>query len=169
MDRIDRHLLAALVNDGRATYQELGRLVRLSANTVADRVRRLRKDGVIRGYRAELDLAVLGRGLQILTDIRLRETVDRAGFERGLVNVPQVIAAMRMTGDYDYLLHVVCANALELEHIVHRRPAQSRTGRPRSTQPPAAARGPARPRPNPGRLNWQFVACRGGTEQRRRL
>ncbi|MFC0110538.1 Lrp/AsnC family transcriptional regulator [Kibdelosporangium aridum] len=124
MDRIDRQLLAALVNDGRATYQELGRLVRLSSNTVADRVRKLRKDGVIRGYRAELDLAVLGRGLQILTDIRLRETVDRAGFERGLVNVPQVIAAMRMTGDYDYLLHVVVANALELEHIVDRLKAE---------------------------------------------
>ena|ERR1043165_8587450 len=118
MDRIDRQLLAALINDGRATYQELGRLVRLSSNTVADRIRRLRKDGVIRGYRAELDFAVLGRDMQIITDIRLQDTVDTAEFERGLDAVPQVIEASRLTGEYNYQLRVVCANALELEGII---------------------------------------------------
>ncbi|MGW1291202.1 Lrp/AsnC family transcriptional regulator [Streptomyces sp. NPDC002586] len=55
MDRIDRQILALLLVDGRATYQELGRQVRLSANTVADRVRRLQSAGVVRGYRAELN------------------------------------------------------------------------------------------------------------------
>lgn len=124
MDRVDRQLLAALVNDGRATYQELGRLVRMSSNTVAERVRRLRKDGVIRGYHAELDLAVLGRGMQLLSDIRLRETVDRGAFERQLTDVPQVIAAMRMTGEYDYQLHVVCVDALEFEGVVDRLKAE---------------------------------------------
>nr|WP_042191868.1 Lrp/AsnC family transcriptional regulator [Kibdelosporangium sp. MJ126-NF4]CEL20337.1 Transcriptional regulator, AsnC family [Kibdelosporangium sp. MJ126-NF4]CTQ97562.1 Transcriptional regulator, AsnC family [Kibdelosporangium sp. MJ126-NF4] len=120
MDRIDRQLLAALVNDGRATYQELGRLVRLSSNTVADRVRKLRKDGVVRGYRAELDFAVLGRDMQIITDIRLRDTVSTTEFEHGLDAVPQVIAASRVTGEYNYQLRVICANALELEGIIDR-------------------------------------------------
>ncbi|MEU9343359.1 Lrp/AsnC family transcriptional regulator [Streptomyces sp. NPDC048278] len=120
MDRIDRQILAILLTDGRATYQDLGRRVRLSANTVADRVRRLRTDGIVRGYRAEVDLAALGRGMELLSDIRLREGVDRTAFEARLNDVPQVVAAMRLTGDYDYQLRVACADAREFETVVDR-------------------------------------------------
>lgn len=118
MDAIDRRLLALLIDDARATYQTLGAAVRLSANTVAERVRRLRSTGVIRGYHAELDLGVLGRGLTLLSDVRLREGVDRAGFERGLAAVPAVVAAMRLTGDYDYQLRVVVVDTREFESII---------------------------------------------------
>ena len=60
MDAIDRSLLRLLIDDARTTYHDLGVAVRLSANTVSDRVRRLRASGVLRGYRAELDPAALG-------------------------------------------------------------------------------------------------------------
>lgn len=118
MDGIDRDILGLLLDDGRATYQELGRTVRLSANTVAERVRRLRATGVLRGFSAELDLAVLGRGLTLLSDIRLREGVDRGAFEAGLATVPQVVSAMRLTGDYDYQLRVACADSGEFETVI---------------------------------------------------
>ncbi|MGW8374997.1 Lrp/AsnC family transcriptional regulator [Streptomyces sp. ODS28] len=118
MDRIDRELVTLLLANGRATYQELGREVRLSANTVADRVRRLQKDGIIRGYHADLDLAVLGHGMEMLSDIRLREGTDRAAFESRLATVPQVIGGMRLTGEYDYQLRIVCADAREFETVI---------------------------------------------------
>ena len=99
MDAIDRQLLTLLLADARTTYQELGRAVRLSANTVAERVRRLRSVGVIRGYHADL---------------------DRAEFERGLTAVPNVLSAMRLTGEYDYQLRVACADAAEFETVIDR-------------------------------------------------
>jgi Lrp/AsnC family leucine-responsive transcriptional regulator len=117
VDDIDRHILTALVDDGRLTYQELARLVRLSANAVADRVRRLRGSGVLGGYHAELDLAALGRTLVALTDVRLREDVQRADFERGLRTVPQVIWAAHTTGEYDYQLRLACTTPTELEQV----------------------------------------------------
>jgi Lrp/AsnC family transcriptional regulator, leucine-responsive regulatory protein len=120
MDAIDRVLIRELLRDARVTYQELGRTARLSANTVADRVRRLRSSGVISGYHAQLDLAMLGRGLRLMSDVRLREAVDRAEFERGLVQVEQVIGAVRLTGDYDYLLQVACADPDEFEQVLDR-------------------------------------------------
>ena len=118
MDRIDRDLLTHLIAEGRVTYQELGRAVRLSPNTVADRVRRLRAAGVLTGFHAQLDLAVLGRSLCMLSDIRLRSGLDRGVFESGLAEVPQVIAGMRVTGEYDYELRIVCAHAAEFETVV---------------------------------------------------
>ena len=120
MDAIDRVLIRELLRDARVTYQELGRAAMLSANTVADRVRRLRSTGVISGYHARLNLAMLGRGLQLMSDVRLREGIDRSEFERGLVEVEQVIGAVRLTGDYDYLLQVACVDSEEFEQVVDR-------------------------------------------------
>lgn len=123
-DAIDRRILALLLENARATYQELGRQVRLSANTVAERVRRLQAAGVIRGYHAELGLASFGRALEMLSDARLRDGVDRKGFEAQLHEVPQVIGAMRLTGEYDYQLRIACADAREFEGVIDRLKAQ---------------------------------------------
>ncbi len=120
MDAIDRQLVTQLLHDARATYQELGHAVRLSANTVADRVRRLRSAGIIRGYHADVDLTHLGHGLTLLSDVRLREGMDRREFERDLTAVAQVIGAMRLTGEYDYQLRIVCADPAEFETVIDR-------------------------------------------------
>lgn len=118
MDEIDQRLIVALLADARSTYQDLGRTVRLSSNTVAERLRRLRSHGVVTGFHAHIDLAALGRGLTLLSDARLREGIDRAQFERSLGEVPQVVSAMRLTGDYDYQLRVACAHAAEFETVL---------------------------------------------------
>jgi Lrp/AsnC family leucine-responsive transcriptional regulator len=64
------------------------------------------------------DLAALGRSLTLLTDVRLREGAERAEFERGRAAVPQIVAAMHITGEYDYELRVVCADPPEFESII---------------------------------------------------
>lgn len=118
MDAIDRSLLRLLHADARATYHDLGKAVRLSANTVSERVRRLRTSGVVRGYRAQLDPAALGRQLVMVTDVRLSEGIDRHAFEGGLDAIPQVVAGSRLTGEYDFQLRVVCVDATEFEGVV---------------------------------------------------
>ena len=120
MDAIDRSLLRLLHQDARATYQELGKAVRLSANTVADRVRRLRAGGVVRAFRADLDPGALGRHLLMVSDVRLREGADRAAFERGLADVPQVVSGSRLTGEYDFQLRLACVDPREFEGVVDR-------------------------------------------------
>jgi Lrp/AsnC family leucine-responsive transcriptional regulator len=118
MDDIDRALLVALGEDGRLSYQQLASLVHLSANSTADRVRRLRQSGVVAGFHAELDLAVLGHTLHSLTDINLRESVDRHEFERGLSGIPQVLSATHTTGELDYQLRIVSRNTDELQSVL---------------------------------------------------
>lgn len=117
MDDIDRELLGLLLTDGRATYQELAKRVRLTANTTADRVRRMQRSGVISGYHAELNLEALGRSLIMLTDIRLREDVLSEDFQDSLSRIPQVVSAVHTTGEYDYQLRIACRDAKEFERI----------------------------------------------------
>ena len=83
-------------------------------------MRRLRSSGVVSGYHAQLNLAMLGRGLQLMSDVRLSEGKDRSEFERGLVAVEQVIGAVRLTGDYDYLLQLACVDPEEFEQVIDR-------------------------------------------------
>jgi Lrp/AsnC family leucine-responsive transcriptional regulator len=78
VDDIDRSLLVALIGDARLSYQQLADQVHLSSNSTADRVRRLRHSGILAGYHAEIDLAVLGYNLHSLTDAKLKEAVDRS-------------------------------------------------------------------------------------------
>jgi Lrp/AsnC family leucine-responsive transcriptional regulator len=118
MDAIDRQLVALLLEDARMTYQELGRAVRLSSNTTADRVRRLRSSGVIQGYHAALDYRTMGRPLNLISDLRLREGYDNDEFHRNLATIPQIIEAFRMTGEYDYQIRLACTGTDEFEHIL---------------------------------------------------
>lgn len=118
VDAIDRSLLRLLLADARTTYHDLGAAVRLSANTVSDRVRRLRASGVLRGYRAELDPTALGRTLMMVSDVRLREGWDRSEFERDLERVSQVVSGSRLTGEYDFQLRIACLDPAEFETVV---------------------------------------------------
>jgi Lrp/AsnC family transcriptional regulator, leucine-responsive regulatory protein len=118
MDDIDRSLLIALSEDGRLSYQQLATLVHLSSNSTADRVRRLRQSGVLAGFRAEIDLGVLGHTLHSLTDVSLKESVDRHEFERDLEGVPQVLSAVHTTGGLDYQLRIVSRNTDELQSVI---------------------------------------------------
>jgi Lrp/AsnC family transcriptional regulator, leucine-responsive regulatory protein len=118
MDELDAELVEALVADGRLTYQQLAQRVHLSATSTAERVRRLQRAGVLAGYHAELDLGALGRSLQALSDLKLKDTVDRRGFEADLGDVPQVLSATHTTGEYDYQLRVVTSGTDELQVVV---------------------------------------------------
>jgi Lrp/AsnC family leucine-responsive transcriptional regulator len=118
MDAIDRQLVGLLLDDARLTYQELGRAVRLSANTTADRVRRLRAKGIISGYHARLDYEAIGRPLLLISDVRLREGYDNARFHASLADIPQVVEAFRVTGEYDYQLRLACTGTVEFERIL---------------------------------------------------
>ncbi|WP_431696061.1 Lrp/AsnC family transcriptional regulator [Kocuria rhizophila] len=118
LDRIDRELVKALSRSGRATFAELGQEVRLSANTVAERVRRLRRAGVISRFTVDVDAALLGKPLGVLSDVKLRDGVERIPFAQRLSTVPEVVGALRLTGEYDYQLHIVAADTAELESLI---------------------------------------------------
>lgn len=63
LDAIDRKILGALAEDATRSYSELSTIVNLSAPAVHDRVKRLKRDGVIKGTVAKLDGCKLGRTL----------------------------------------------------------------------------------------------------------
>lgn len=118
LDAIDRSLVDALCRDGRATYQELGKTIGLSATATADRVRRLVRSGVITGFRAVVDAERMGRTVEAAIDVRLELGADREAFADALRGMPAVVEAVHVTGHYDYELRVFCTGTAELDAIL---------------------------------------------------
>lgn len=117
LDRIDRDILALLQTEGRLTGAEVGRRVGLSQPAASARIQRLEKNGVITGYRADVDPAALG--LNIHAIIRLRTT--HAQLPRALdlaSRIPEVVSILRVTGEDCLIFDVHCPQAGRLEEVV---------------------------------------------------
>jgi Lrp/AsnC family leucine-responsive transcriptional regulator len=119
LDPIDWRILQELQDHARITYTELGRRVALTAPAVAERVRRLEEAGVIRGFRADLDPAVIGYPITAF----VRWTAagpDCAHLGEVAREFPEVVECHRITGEASYLLKVVARDVRHLESLIDR-------------------------------------------------
>jgi Lrp/AsnC family transcriptional regulator, leucine-responsive regulatory protein len=119
MDKVDRSILAVLDTDGRISNAELAQRVGLSPSPCLRRVRRLERTGVIRGYRAVIDPAAIGRSLRVLVGVRLvrHARTDVLAFERAVTKLPEVRYTFHVVGNYDYILQVEVADLPAYENF----------------------------------------------------
>lgn len=130
MDDIDRRLLAALLEDGRASYAELGRLVGLSAPSAHDRVRRLEREGVLRGYTVQVAPGAIGLAVTALVGILQREGVEEAELSEALAAIDEVEDCWFVAGEEGFVVKVRVADVDALEHtlgVLRRVPGVART------------------------------------------
>ena len=116
VDALDRQILVKLQDDGRLTNARLAQALGLSQSAMSERVRRLEQEGHIVGYRALVDPASLGLGLQAFVAAELiRHGTDCIeAFEHGVLALRDVRACYHVAGRFDYLLHVAVR---DLEHL----------------------------------------------------
>ncbi len=121
LDMFDLRILRELQEDGRLTNAELSERIGLSPSPCLRRTRRLEEEGLIASYQARLDAGRLGLGVLAFIQVHLERQVDEAAreFEAAVLALPQVIACYSVTGDSDYLLHVVCEDLDGFAHFAH--------------------------------------------------
>jgi Lrp/AsnC family leucine-responsive transcriptional regulator len=117
LDPIDRRILALLERDARLTYAEIGAGVGLAPSSVHDRVRKLEKTGVIKGYRAELDLAAAGLPITAFVSIALRPSSPHDVPGR-VAEFDLVEACYSVAGDNSYVLLVRAPSTSDLEELL---------------------------------------------------
>ena len=106
LDRIDRSILRELQRDGRMANVELSRRVGLSATPCLERVKRLEKNGYIRGYAAQLAPEKLNAALLVFVEITLARTSPDVFFEfkKSVIDLPEVLECHLVSGNFDYLV-----------------------------------------------------------------
>lgn len=118
MDTIDRKILDYVQERGRDTYAEIGAAVGLSVSAINERLKKLERAGIIKGWGARVDAKAVGQG--VLAYMFL--LIDRPQNERRMVEaicaLPQVLECHHVTGDWSYLIKLRLADVADLETVL---------------------------------------------------
>ncbi|MBF6220444.1 Lrp/AsnC family transcriptional regulator [Nocardia gipuzkoensis] len=132
MDDLDRRILEQLLKNARASFQEIGGVVGLSAPAVKRRVDRLVAGKQITGFTALVNPVALGWKTEAYVEVYYRDNISPAELKRSLEPIPQVVGVWTIAGEADALVHVMATDMAEIEVTVERIRENARVGRTRS-------------------------------------
>jgi DNA-binding Lrp family transcriptional regulator len=118
VDDPDRQILSLLVQDGRRTYDDIGRRVSLSAPAVKRRVDRLRRQGALRGFTAVVDHAAFGDRTEALIELFFVSGTQLEQVAQILRGYPEVVEAWSVTGEADAIARVRTQDNGDLERLI---------------------------------------------------
>ncbi len=122
LDAIDLKILAALQNEGRMTKVKLAEMVGLSVSPCWERLRRLERQGVISGYKAEINLDKLMKTATVWVEIALKhhQREDFEVFEGKIANIPEILECWAIGGTIDYLMRVLTTDLDAYQELMER-------------------------------------------------
>jgi DNA-binding Lrp family transcriptional regulator len=108
LDRIDYKIVRLLRNNARLSNKEVAKAVGLAPSTCLVRTRMLQQNGVLTGFKAEVNPAALGVGLQAMISVRLKRHFkpDVEAFRQHALELPEVVRLYHVAGPIDFLVHV---------------------------------------------------------------
>ena len=111
-DHFDEKILRILQRNASMTSIELAEAVGLSPSSCQRRQRELERRGVIRGYHADIDPAVLGQSFAVFAAVQLQRHVrsDVQSFQKAVKRLPEVLEVHHIAGAFDYLLRIAVAD-----------------------------------------------------------
>ena len=123
LDKFDIAILEALQKDARLSLQELGKQVGLTASPCWTRIRRMEESGVIEGYAVRVNPEKVGLSETVILHVTLDSHSDQALFEFGkaLEDIPEVLEAYLVSGDYDYYIRVAVEGTRGYERFLRER------------------------------------------------
>ena len=112
MDKIDRRILATLQDNPDISTSELAEVVGLSHTPCWRRLKRLESDGIIKGRAVLLDARLLGLGVNVFADIRLKQHDEDTllALETAVSRQPEIVECFSVSGESDYIMRVVTSS-----------------------------------------------------------
>ncbi|MBI5162835.1 MAG: Lrp/AsnC family transcriptional regulator [Magnetospirillum sp.] len=120
LDGFDRRILQILQAEGRLPNSDLADRVGLSATPCLRRVKALEQNGIITGYRADLDRGRVGLGLTVLVGVKVDGHRDEnaTAIQEAFHGMPEVIACHLVSGESDFLLQVTVPDLASYERFL---------------------------------------------------
>jgi Lrp/AsnC family leucine-responsive transcriptional regulator len=123
VDKFDLAILKVLQGDARASLLDISKRVGLSATPCWNRIRKMEADGVIQGYTARIDPAAIGFTETVIVQVTLESHTDETlyDFGRALEQIPEVLEAYLVSGDYDYYIRIAVKDTRDYERLLRER------------------------------------------------
>lgn len=118
MEEIDRRIVTLLAKDGRMSFTDLARETGLSVSAVHQRVRRLEKRGIVRGYTAVIDYDAIGLPLTAFVSIKPIDPAAPDDAPDRLSHLTGIEACHSVAGDESYILKVRVGSPYDLEDLL---------------------------------------------------
>ncbi|MFQ3293955.1 MAG: Lrp/AsnC family transcriptional regulator for asnA, asnC and gidA [Halobacteriales archaeon] len=117
LDETDREILRILQADARTPFSEIAREIDMSSATVHDRVTRMKENGVIAGYHAEVDPQALGYDISAVIGFRVEQGQENTVLDR-LSNIDGIQEIHLTTGDWDVMAKLYADDPGELKELL---------------------------------------------------
>lgn len=123
LDKFDIAILSVLQKDARASLQEVSAAVGLSTTPCWTRIKRMESEGVIQGYTVRIDPAAVGFAETVIVQVTLESHNDETlvAFGRMLEEIPEVIEAYLISGDYDYYIRIAVRDTRDYERLLRQK------------------------------------------------
>jgi Lrp/AsnC family leucine-responsive transcriptional regulator len=118
VEELDRRIVALLADDGRMSFTDLAKATGLSVSAVHQRVRRLQKRGIVRGFTARLDLDEIGLPLTAFVSIKPIDPAAPDDAPDRLAHLDEIEACHSVAGEESYILKVRVASPGALEELL---------------------------------------------------
>lgn len=118
VDDLDLALLRALADDARQSQRAMARQIEMSPPAVADRLARLERSGVIRGYRADIDWAALGLPVVVYLTVTASVGMDLSKIIREIRELPEAETMSVVTGSLDLLVRLRVRDHTHLRQLL---------------------------------------------------
>ena len=118
IDSTDFKIFAELVENAKYSFAEIGRKLSLHPNVVAYRVNKLERTGVIKDYRADVDLEKLGVAEQILVGASFPNDIERDAILEKITAIPQTVRVVSSLGEPESIVFLVGKNKSEIEKLM---------------------------------------------------
>ncbi len=108
LDQIDKNILRVIQREGRIPVVDLAERVNITKSPCLIRLRKLEKDGFIKGYRADIDAHKVNQSHLVYVQVKLKNTSRKKlnEFNAAVRDIPEILSCHMMSGGYDYLLKV---------------------------------------------------------------
>jgi Lrp/AsnC family leucine-responsive transcriptional regulator/Lrp/AsnC family transcriptional regulator len=109
LDQTDRHILELLQMNSRMTIKEMAVVLQLSSTPVFERIKKLERVGIIKGYVALVDAKRLGKKVNAFVHVSMKSHDDVAvqAFEEAIQAFPEIMECHHVSGHHDFLLKVL--------------------------------------------------------------
>ncbi|MGH8632509.1 MAG: Lrp/AsnC family transcriptional regulator [Burkholderiales bacterium] len=123
LDNFDIAILTVLRDDARASLQDISGKVGLSTTPCWNRIRKMEANGVIQGYTVRIDPATIGFTETVIVQVTLESHTDETLYDFGktLKQIPEVLEAYLVSGDYDYYIRIAVKDTRDYERLLRER------------------------------------------------
>ena len=123
LDKYDYAILGVLQQDARASLQDISARVGLSSTPCWARIKKMEGEGVIQGYTVRIDPAAIGFTETVIVQVTLESHNDETlvAFGKALEDIPEVLEAYLISGDYDYYIRIAVRDTRDYERLLRER------------------------------------------------